>query len=82
VTHPFANFSPFFGVPVNANNQRILKSKDVAHLLGLSPDGVNDLARKEKLKGSKAGKYWVFRTRDVKEYQKKLAREKDHQISA
>jgi len=62
--------------------KRILKSKDVAHLLDLSPDNVNGLARNAKLKGSKEGKYWVFRFEDVQKYQKKLAREKDRQVSA
>jgi hypothetical protein len=65
-----------------AKTPRILNSKETAHLLDLSPDNVNNLARTAKLKGSKEGKYWVFRTRDVQEYQKTLAREKDHQISA
>jgi hypothetical protein len=33
------------------------------------------LARKGKLRGVKEGKYWKFRLRDVKYYQKKLQRD-------
>ncbi len=48
-----------------------LRSKDVAHILDLPPDDVIYLARKGKLRGLKEGKYWKFRLRDVKYYQKK-----------
>ena len=49
----------------------LLRSKDVAHILDLPPDDVIYLARKGKLRGIKEGKYWKFRLRDVKVYQKK-----------
>ena len=55
--------------------ETLLRSKDVAHILDLPPDDVIYLARKGKLRGVKEGKYWKFRLRDVKYYQKKL--EKD-----
>lgn len=51
--------------------ETLLKSKDVAHLLDLPPDDVIYLARKGKLRGVKEGKYWKFRLRDVKYYQKR-----------
>ena len=55
--------------------ETLLRSKDVAHILDLPPDDVIYLARKGKLRGTKEGKYWKFRLRDVKYYQKKLQRD-------
>ncbi len=43
----------------------ILKTRDVAMLLDMSPDAVNDLARKGVLKGYKSGNQWRFRRKDV-----------------
>lgn len=51
--------------------ETMLRSKDVAHILDLPPDDVIYLARKGKLRGVKEGKYWKFRLRDVKYYQKR-----------
>ena len=51
--------------------ETLLRSKDVAHILDLPPDDVIYLARKGKLRGVKEGKYWKFRLRDVKYYQKR-----------
>ena len=55
--------------------ETLLRSKDVAHILDLPPDDVIYLARKGKLRGVKEGKYWKFRLRDVKYYQKKLLKD-------
>ncbi len=55
--------------------ETLLKSKDVAHILDLPPDDVIYLARKGKLRGVKEGKYWKFRLRDVKYYQKKAQKD-------
>ena len=55
----------------------ILKSRDLAILLDMSPDAVNDMARKGILKGYKSGNQWRFRRKDVERFlgkeQKKLA---------
>ena len=54
----------------------ILKTRDLAILLDLSPDVVNDMARRGHLKGFKSGNQWRFRRRDVDRYierMKKLA---------
>jgi excisionase family DNA binding protein len=55
----------------------ILKTRDLAILLDMSPDAVNDLARKGTLKGFKSGNQWRFRRKDVEKFlgkeQKKLA---------
>ena len=46
----------------------ILKTRDLALLLDMSPDAVNDLARKGMLKGYKSGNQWRFRRKDVERY--------------
>ncbi len=46
----------------------ILKTRDLALLLDMSPDAVNDLARKGFLKGYKSGNQWRFRRKDVEKY--------------
>ena len=48
--------------------QSILKTRDLAILLDLSPDVVNDMARRGHLKGFKSGNQWRFRRRDVDRY--------------
>ncbi len=42
-----------------------LSSRDVALLLDVSPDDVNELARRGDLPGFKQGRFWRFRRRDV-----------------
>ena len=51
----------------------ILKTRDLAILLDLSPDTINDMARRGLLKGYKSGNQWRFRRKDVERY---LEREK------
>jgi len=46
----------------------ILKTRDLAVLLDLSPDAVNDLARKGAIKGYKSGNQWRFRRKDIERY--------------
>jgi excisionase family DNA binding protein len=43
----------------------ILNSKEVARLLDLSPDTVNEFARRSLIPGFKKGRQWRFRRRDV-----------------
>ena len=50
------------------SKQSILKTRDLAILLDLSPDVVNDMARRGHLKGFKSGNQWRFRRRDVERY--------------
>lgn len=52
----------------------ILKTHDLAVLLDMSPDAVNDLARKGVLKGYKSGNQWRFRRKDVEKFLMKEAR--------
>lgn len=43
----------------------LLSSRQAAEMLDLSPDTVNELARKSALPGTKRGRQWRFRRRDV-----------------
>jgi excisionase family DNA binding protein len=52
--------------------QSILKTRDLAILLDLSPDVVNDMARRGHLKGFKSGNQWRFRRRDVERYMERI----------
>ena len=55
-----------------ATKEALLKSKDVAHILDMSPDDVIYLARNGKLRAVKEGKYWKFRLAHVQTYKRKL----------
>ena len=46
-------------------DETILNSKDVACILDLSPDTVNEFARKSILPAFKKGRQWRFRKRDI-----------------
>lgn len=43
----------------------LLNSREVAQILDLSPDTVNELARKSVLPAFKRGRQWRFRRRDI-----------------
>jgi excisionase family DNA binding protein len=51
-----------------ADLPNVLKTRDLALMLDLSPDTVNDLARKGILKGYKSGNQWRFRKKDVERF--------------
>lgn len=46
----------------------ILRTRDLAILLDMSPDAVNDMARKGIVKGYKSGNQWRFRRKDIEKY--------------
>ncbi|MCX8073806.1 MAG: helix-turn-helix domain-containing protein [Candidatus Binatia bacterium] len=50
----------------------ILTSKEVARILDLSPDTVNEFARKSILPAFKKGRQWRFRKRDVAAFKSEL----------
>ena len=50
----------------------ILNSKEVARILDLSPDTVNELARKSVLPAFKRGRQWRFRRRDITSFKREL----------
>ena len=50
----------------------ILNSTDVARLLDVSPDTVNEFARKSILPGFKKGRQWRFRKRDISLFKRRV----------
>lgn len=50
----------------------ILNSKEVARILDLSPDTVNEFARKSILPAFKRGRQWRFRRRDINSMKRQL----------
>ena len=47
-----------------------LTSREVAQILDLSPDTVNEFARKQLLPGVKKGRRWRFRRRDINSFKR------------
>ena len=56
-------------------DEDLLNSRQVAVILDLSPDTVNEFARKNILPAFKKGKQWRFRKRDISIFTKKQTRE-------
>ena len=50
----------------------LLNSRQAAEILDLSPDTVNELARKQTLPGVKRGRQWRFRRRDVAVFKRQM----------
>jgi excisionase family DNA binding protein len=48
----------------------LLNSREVALLLDLSPDTVNELARRNILPAFKKGRQWRFRKRDIASFKR------------
>ena len=57
------------------NNNRLLRSKDVAWILDCSPDDVVDLARSGELKATKVGRFWRYNPKDVEAYKRRQKKE-------
>ena len=56
---------------MSEREEELLNSKQVAVILDLSPDTVNEFARKNILPAFKKGKQWRFRKRDISIFNKK-----------
>ena len=56
---------------IMANQKNLLRSKDVAYILDVSPDYVVELASKGKLKATKEGRFWRFRPAHVMAYKRR-----------
>jgi hypothetical protein len=52
-----------------------LGSKDVAHILDMSPDDVIFLVRRGKLRATKQGRFWRYRLADVTAYKKRMEKQ-------
>jgi len=50
----------------------LMTSREVAISLDLSPDMVNEFARRKLLRGFKEGRQWRFRKRDVHTFKRHL----------
>jgi excisionase family DNA binding protein len=50
----------------------VLTSKEVARVLDLSPDTVNEFARKNILPAFKKGRQWRFRKKDISSFKKQV----------
>lgn len=50
--------------------QSVLRSKEVARILDISPDEVLGLANRGVLKGTKEGRFWRFSFRDIAIYKR------------
>ena len=57
-------------------NGYLLRSKDVAHMLDISPDEVAQLAQSKKLKARKVGRIWRYSVADVRAYKRQQERER------
>jgi len=58
--------------PMADRDDVILNSREVAYLLDLSPDTVNEFARKSILPAFKKGRQWRFRRRDIALFKRQL----------
>ncbi len=50
----------------------LLNSRDVARLLDMSPDTVNEFARKQILPAFKTGRQWRFRRQDIASFKRQV----------
>ena len=58
-----------------AKEEKLLKSKEVAHILDGSPDDVHVLVHRGDLKGTKVGRFWRYRFEDVMAYKKRMGKQ-------
>jgi excisionase family DNA binding protein len=58
--------------PMADKDDLLLNSREVAYLLDMSPDNVNELARRNVIPAFKKGRQWRFRKRDVTLYKRQL----------
>jgi len=50
----------------------LLTSRQAAEILDLSPDSVNELARRQALPGVKRGRQWRFRRHDIVVFKRQM----------
>jgi len=72
VWHTRRNFFDEASLVVAEKDDTLLNSRQAADLLDLSPDTVNELARKNTLPAVKRGRQWRFRRRDVSSFKKQM----------
>ena len=52
--------------------ERLLRPRDVAHILDCCPDDLYPLIYAGEIKAQKVGRLWKFRLEDVMDYKKRL----------
>ncbi|MFM7143137.1 MAG: helix-turn-helix domain-containing protein [Alphaproteobacteria bacterium] len=50
----------------------LLNSREVARILDMSPDTVNEFARKQILPAFKTGRQWRFRRQDIASFKRQV----------
>ena len=53
-------------------DEMLLNSREVAHILDLSPDTVNEFARRSVLPAIKRGRQWRFRRQDIASFKRQV----------
>ena len=59
-------------MPESKRSKSAMSTREVAIVLDMSPDVVAEFARKGILRGTKVGRQWRFRRRDVIFFSRKL----------
>src|SRR5579859_434798 len=69
---PALSISTFYWTTMADKDDILLNSREVAFLLDLSPDTVNEFARRNILPAFKKGRQWRFRKRDIASFKRHL----------
>ncbi len=57
--------------------EKLLTPRDVAGILGCSPDRVIQLARNGQIRVADSGRFWRFRHTDIMEYRERVSGSSD-----
>jgi excisionase family DNA binding protein len=66
------NHEALFSPTMTDKDDILLNSREVAFLLDLSPDTVNEFARRNILPAFKKGRQWRFRKRDITSFKRHM----------
>jgi excisionase family DNA binding protein len=57
---------------MSEKDETLLNSREVAQILDLSPDTVNEFARRSLLPAMKRGRQWRFRRQDIVSFKRQV----------
>jgi excisionase family DNA binding protein len=57
---------------MSEKDETLLNSREVAQILDLSPDTVNEFARRSLLPAVKRGRQWRFRRQDIASFKRQV----------
>jgi excisionase family DNA binding protein len=57
---------------MSERDETLLNSREVAQILDLSPDTVNEFARRSLLPAVKLGRQWRFRRQDIASFKRQV----------